>query len=257
MNAIDPALHDLLVQQLLGEPLSPADRAQLDAALSSDAALRAEAAELEQTLAQLAASVQSTPPPGLRARVLASVPAPEPARAPTVAAADAAAARPMAARAGRARWPYALAASVTVLAIATGSFFAAENRQLRQDMAQQAAAARMLLEPNVVMSFAMRGVGPAERAAGVVLLDLDAKRASISVRELPTLPDGQSYFLWAELEGAKVPCGQFRTLADGTLLTQFPIPVDSYVSPILRLVMTVETGAAPGTPVGPEVMASS
>lgn len=146
---------------------------------------------------------------------------------------------------------------MTLLAIATGSFLAVENRQLRQEMAQQDAAARMLLEPNVIKSFAMRGVGPADGAAGVVLLDLDAKRASISIRDLPALPEGQSYFLWAELEGAKVPCGQFRSLEDGTLLTQFPIPVDSYVSPILRLVMTVETGAASGTPAGAEVMTSS
>lgn len=105
MNATIPDLHDLLVQHLLGESLPPADRARLEAALASDPALRAEAAGLEQTLSQLAATVQATPPPGLRGRVLASVQAAGPARAPAAVATDAIPARPMAVRAGPARWP--------------------------------------------------------------------------------------------------------------------------------------------------------
>ncbi len=238
MSAADAEIHDLLVQQVLGESLSAEDQARLTAALAADPALRTERVELEKTLLQLAQGVQAPPPPRLRGRILSSVAQRRPAaRAP--------------------RWPYALAASVTLLAVGVGTFFLLENQQLRRDMARQSAAARMLLEPNVVLSFALQGENQASRAAGVVLLDLDAKRASVSITDLPVLPDGQAYFLWAELEGTQVPCGQFRTLADGTILTQFPIPVDSYVTPIQRLILTVETGSDATAPSGPVVMIST
>ena len=161
-----------------------------------------------------------------------------------------------AARSAASRWPQAMAAGIAVLAVAGASLLWIQNQQLRRDAELQNTAARMLLEPNVVRSFTITGTGSDAAAKGVVLLDLDAKRASISVRGLPALPEGQSYFLWAELDDKRVPCGQFNPMEDGTLLTQFQIPVDSYTSPIARLVMTIENDANAQAASGPVVMSS-
>jgi Anti-sigma-K factor rskA len=231
-------LHDLLVQNALGEPLAREDLARLDAALDTDPALRAEAAELTQALVLLAQGVQATPPARLRERVLASVKA---QTAPGISR--------------QSRWPYALAAVVTGLAIAMATMLSLENQRLRSHLIQQTAAAPTAQSSDVV-SFAMRGTGTAQRAEGLVLLDLAARRASISIRDLPQLPAGQMYYLWADVDGAKVAIGQFRTLADGTLLTQFTIPLQPGTVSIQQLLLSVENRPDATAPAGPVVMAS-
>ena len=89
-----------------------------------------------------------------------------------------------------------------------------------------------------------------------MLLDLDARRASIAVLDLPAAPVGHSYHLWAVLESKKVPCGRFTPASDGRILTQFAIPVDSYTSPIERLILTVEPDSEQTIPRGTTVMTS-
>jgi hypothetical protein len=276
MNPIESPAYDLLLRRQLGEALSPDETAELERALAADPALRAEARVLHETLGALGRSVAARPPAALRDRVLASAAAhasareaaPEIARAaPTEAARDRPrddprADRPIATRAAprprpRFSLPFALAAGIAVLATGVSVLMWRENVALRQAGEQQAAAARMLLEPNVVMSFTLRGDGAARDASALVLLDLDAKRASISAKRLPPLGEGRAYYLWAELDGQTVPCGRFQVLADGSVLTQFPIPVDSYVSPIRRLILTVEAGDDATAPRGPVVLSSA
>lgn len=230
----DPRHDDLLIRHVMGELLSAAEQAELDDALSRDPHLRAELDSLRETTGQLALSASMKPPAALRARVLAAaLPA-----------------------AGRSYVPLALAAGFATLMSATSLMLWWENQALRLDNEQQAAAAQMLLEPNVVKSYELRGSGAGAGSTALVMLDLDAQRASISGRNLPPLPPGQAYYLWAELEGSNVPCGRFTVQPDGSVLTQFRIPVNAYVSPILRLYLTVETGGEVSAPAGATVMSS-
>jgi hypothetical protein len=234
-----------LAQHAFGE-LDPQAAAELRAAIAADPALAHEAQRSQRVLELLAAAQYTTPPAQLRGKVLAA------------ASAELAKSRPaQAVRTPPARWPLALAASIAIIATTASVTLWMQQQRLARDFRLQASAAAMLREPNVVVSFDLGGIAQASAARGVVLLDLDAKRASIAIRNLPALPEGQQYALWAELADGSVPCGEFRPQPDGTLLTQFLIPVGSYTSPIRRLKLTVEPKPGARVPSGALVMASA
>ncbi|RYG77036.1 hypothetical protein EON77_10275, partial [bacterium] len=167
-------IEDLMIRKAMGETLAPPELARLESAVAADPERRSAARAIEQSLVALAVSTRIEPPRALRDRVLASTARIRPASSP--------------------RWPFALAASVTLLAIAGATFLFQQNQRLRLASEQQNEAARMLLEPNVVLSYRMTGVIASRATSGIVLLDLDAKRASISMRGLPPLPEGQAYY---------------------------------------------------------------
>lgn len=227
------ALQDLLVRRLLGE-LVPEERERLERALAEDSALAEEARSLDRTVERLAGAASAEPPARLRARVLGSGPV-------------------------QRRWnlPLALAASAAVLATIACAVLVMDRIDLERRLDLQRSASVMLREPNVVLSFALEGSGSAAAASGVALLDLDARRASIAVEDLAAPPAGRTYHLWAVLESKSVFCGEFLPRADGRILTQFAIPVDSYTSPIEKLVLTVEARDARAAPQGPVVMSST
>jgi hypothetical protein len=254
---------DLLSQHAL-QDLDAESAAHLQRLLAEDPALAREAEELRRVVELLPLVTQCAPPAHLRARVLSAA---APAKLRAIAR------KPLTTR----RWPLfaslslAAAASLTCGVLLTErvdwntrvATLLDENTQLHQRNARlerevdlKTRAASTLLEPNVVRSFAMGGRNPAAAASGYVLLDLDARRASIAVLDLPAAPAGHSYHLWAVLENKKVPCGRFTPAADGRILTQFPIPVDSYTSPIERLILTVEPDSEQTTPRGTTVMTS-
>lgn len=114
----------------------------------------------------------------------------------------------------------------------------------------------MLQEPNVVRSFRLAGTGAGGGAYGEVALDLDERKGAVALRGMPGLPDGRVYRLWALVGHDNVPCGDFRSDSGGRVVTQFPIPVDSYRAPIAKLFVTVEPADGSGGPTGPTVMES-
>jgi Anti-sigma-K factor rskA len=261
---IDPMVAELLSQQAL-QQLDAAETVRLQRMLAEDPALADEAAELCRVVDLLALTTRCEPPQHLRERVLAAA---------RLAANSQPAARVVRTRAPHpwhmfASWSLAAAASFACAILLVQR---AEERQeiskerkqwteqtdhLNRQLDLKAKAASMLLEPNVVVDFPLDGRNPAATALGYVLLDLDARRASIAVLDLPPAPAGHSYHLWAVLESqGKVPCGRFTPEADGRILTQFPIPVDSYTSPIQRLILTVEPDHDQTAPRGTTVMTS-
>lgn len=244
----EPASQDtetLLVEHVLGD-LDPAAADRLRGMLAADPALAREGARLQRTLELLAIATSETPPVDLRARVLNAASA----RASDVPGKT----RGMARRATG--WT-AAAASVAVAALIGCFAVVLQSYEMRREHELQTAAALMLNEPNVVLSFVLNGEASAASASGFVMLDLDARRGSIALRGLPELPAGQSYHLWARLDEATVPCGSFTTGSDGRLVTQFRVPVDSYTSPIRELLLTVETQVDPSAPGDAVVMSSS
>ena len=131
-----------------------------------------------------------------------------------------------------------------------------DNYRVRQELRLQRAVTAMLEEPNIVLSFALHGTGTGSGALGKVALDLDSGKGAVAIERLAALPAGQVYRLWALVGAKNVPCGDFGVNPEGRVVTQFPIPVDSYTAPIAKLFLTVEPTAAPPEPSGPTVMTS-
>jgi anti-sigma-K factor RskA len=229
----DVDLQDQAVQYVLGE-LAAAEARALEHRMTSDAALADEVRRLRATLGLLPFGVATEPPPALRAQVLRAAETRHRARST---------------RPRRVVWSQFAAAIAATIAIVVGIDSYRTHRQL--SLERQVAS--LLLEPNVVRSFAVSGDG----AVGTVALDLDSKRGAVVLRGAKPLPAGQTYRLWAQVADRAVPCGDFRAANDGTVAAQFQVPVDAYTAPIGKLFVTVEPAGAGERPTGPVVMQSA
>ncbi len=230
----DPTADELAVDYVLGE-LSHEDAATFERRLAGDPELAEEVRRLRATLGLLPFATVTEPPPHLRARVLAAGRASAPARTSAPR---------------RVVWSRFAAAAAAVLALAFGF----DAYRVRRDLALERELTATLHEPNVVRSFALAGTGG---AYGTVALDLDAKRGAVVVKGLRALPPGERYRLWAQVGERSVFCGEFGASAAGTIVAQFPVPVESYTAPIAKLFLTKEsTPRGPG-PAGPTVMESA
>lgn len=232
------ALKELAVQYLLGG-LGRAETAAFERQLAEDPELAAEVSSLRKTLHLLSYATVTDPPPQLRWNVLRA--------ARTVRQQSAV---PFFSRLS---WGSVFSAVAALLAIAFGW----DSYRLRQELQMQKEVALLLQQPNVILSFSLKGAGTFSPAFGSVVLDLDAKKAAVAIRGLPSLPPKQVYRLWALVGEEAVPCGQFNANAQSIILSQFPIPVDAYTAPISQLILTQEATSASPRPVGPTVMVSS
>ena len=270
---IDPAdreaLDDVMTRYVLGE-LDDAEARELERLVAERSQLGAEIDRLRRTYGTMAYAAVTTPPPHLRARVVAAVAA---------ATARRAAPSELAERAERADrsgpspvtelrrhprpGPAARSTRITRVTRIVGSIAAAlivalvwDGQRLRQELQLQRDVATTLQQPNVVKQFALVGSGFAP-ATGSAVLDLDAKRAAVVIRGLPRLPAGQVYRLWARIGDGAVPCGQFNADERGAVVSQFTIPVDAYTSPVRELFLNVEPAAQGPQPTGRTVMTST
>ena len=232
----DPTAEDLAVEYVLGE-LSPEDAATFERRVAGDPALAEEVRRLRATLGLLPFATVTEPPAHLRARVVAAGAGHASARATTRAP-------------RRVVWSRFAAAAAAVVALAFGF----DAYRVRRELGLERELTRMLEEPNVVRSFALAGSGG---AYGTVALDLDAKRGAVVLRGLRALPTGERYRLWARVGDRSVFCGEFAASAAGTIVAQFPVPVESYTAPIAKLFLTRESAPRGPTPAGPTVMESA
>ena len=226
--------NDLAVEYVLGE-LSREDAATFERRLAGDPELAEEVRRLRATLGLLPFATVTEPPPHLRARVLAAGRASAPARTSAPR---------------RVVWSRFAAAAAAVLALAFGF----DAYRVRRELALERELTATLREPNVVRSFALAGTGG---AYGTVALDLDAKRGAVVVKGLRALPPGERYRLWAQVGERSVFCGEFGASAAGTIVAQFPVPVESYTAPIAKLFLTKESTPRGPAPAGPTVMESA
>jgi anti-sigma-K factor RskA len=216
------------------------ERLFLERRLATDAGFADEVASLRAALDLLPHAASLDPPAGLRARVLRA------ARKRSSGASRRASVR-------RVPWGALAALAASIVAVV----LAFDAARLRRELSLERDVAKMLLEPNVVLSFQLAGTGEGAGAFGRVTLDLDDEKGAIAVHELPPLGPDQVYALWARVAERSVPCGAFQVGPAGRALTQFPVPVDSYTAPVTKLFVTVERGkSAPPTPSGPVVMES-
>lgn len=243
---------DNVVAYVLGE-LAGNELAAFERALAADPRLAAEVGSARQVFAALPAATATTPPPALRARVLAAAIAAEAADAPAGVPATMARARTIGTPRPRRTWlapAMALAAAVAVFVLGV------ENTRLRRELALQGEVNSTLQQPNVVQAFAMKGKSPMKGAFGSVLLDLDAKRGAVALHRLPAPEAGKVYRLWAQVASKPVYCGDLSVGEDGVVRNQLPIPVESYSTPVERLFVTLERVEAPLVPSGPPLVVS-
>lgn len=232
------AREDLMTRYVLGE-LRRSEAKDFERLLAAHPEWAEEVGRLRRALDLMPYATATPPPPHLRARVLHAAQAAR--RAEIV--------RPPL----RVPWRWVFAAMATVLLVAVGI----DDYRLRRELMLWQDATIALQQPNVVLPFALRGTGASFGVSGSVLLDLDAEKAGLVIHGLDTLPGDQVYRLWAQVGEKNIPCGQFNASAEGTVVIQFPIPVDAYTAPISRLIVTRELSNAPLEPLGPVVMVSS
>jgi len=232
---------DTMIAYVLGD-LDAAAARDFERRLAADPALAHETHALRATLSLVPYASVQAPPPALRARVLAAA-----------GAGAATAPRPRAAM--RPAWTRVLAAAAVLAAVA----FGLDAYRSREELAALRLArdvTAVLHEPNVVARFQLAGTGAARDAVGGVVLDLDAKKGAVVFNDLPPLPEGQVYRLWAAVGEKDVPCGDFRPRPAGEVVAQFPVPVDAYDAPIDHLFVTAEPKGSTGGPTGEPVMRS-
>lgn len=245
----DLASDDLAVLYVLGE-LSPEECADFERRLATDAELAAEVGRLRNTFDLLPYGTVTPPPAGLRDRVMAAAVADTPPAPPVRQEPAKVVPLPVSRPAPRVVWSRFAAAAAAVVALALGI----DGWRVRQELSLQRDVAALLSEPNVVHTFDLAGAGG---AFARVKLDMDAKKGALVAHNLPALPSGKVYRLWAAVGEKSVECGQFVVPADGVTRTQFVVPVESYTAPIGKLFVTVEPSSPTPAPTGPTVMEST
>lgn len=131
----------------------------------------------------------------------------------------------------------AIAAGLLVLGLGI------DNYVLRQKLASvQSEIAQH--HASEISLFALKGTKVSNPASGDITLDLEKGEAVIAIRNLPPLPAGQAYYLWAFTHNEKVLCGKFNTNAAGQAVSRIPIPIEEYSSPVLFMQLFKATSTA-------------
>jgi anti-sigma-K factor RskA len=228
---------DQLIDLVLGD-LDPGEARKVERELGEDPLLAAEARRLKATFDLLGRASLADPPPELKSRLLRAA-GPSRAKAP-----------------GRSRLVAILSPLAAIAASLVAIILGYDSYRVRNELALERELHSALQQPNVVRSFSLVGTGEGSGAFGNVSLDLDAKKGALVMKDLPPLPAGRVYRLWAVVADRTVPCGDFRVRPDGSALAQFVVPVESYDAPLGRLLVTVEPPTPTEGPTGPTVMES-
>ncbi len=131
-----------------------------------------------------------------------------------------------------------------------------DNYRLRQ-MAQANRSIVETLQQSSTRFYTLRGTEKAANASGSVVINSSQNALIVSVQNLPDLPVGQAYRLWAISQGSTQPayCGQFSAHEAAT--GQRSVLRSVCGTPTAQLLITAESVVAPPTPAGALVMKSS
>ncbi|MBF1999167.1 MAG: anti-sigma factor [Synechococcales cyanobacterium M58_A2018_015] len=142
-------------------------------------------------------------------------------------------------------------AALTVLALGI------DNYRLRQTALADRAVIATLQQPGAQL-YTLEGTENAAAASGSIVVAPDQGQLLIVAQNLPPLPSGQVYRLWATSARSAEPayCGQFNTTADATV-SQLWSAEDALCSEApQQLLITSELATAPPVPQGDLVMKS-
>jgi anti-sigma factor RsiW len=174
--------------------LTPEEERDFEQHLSACPACSQEVAELRATASRLAAAVAAPPPPALRGRVLTEV---RGVRQRSPLPGGVASSRTRAER-----WRPVLAAAAGLLLVASATATAVHEHRVADDAERRAARiAAMVADPDgrtVLAPSASGGSGTVVTADGAAL---------VLTRELPQLPEHQTYQLWVVAGRTPRPAG--------------------------------------------------
>jgi anti-sigma-K factor RskA len=152
----------------------------------------------------------------------------------------------------RSRWLQAAGAIAALAAIA----LLVDNHRLRQSVQADQAIVATLQQPDSIV-YPLRGTEKAANASGSLVVNSSHKTAVVLVQNLPALPDGQAYRLWAIPKGATKPtyCGQFNN--DRTGVVHWALPEAVCSTNVPQMLVTAELVTAPPVPAGTLVLKST
>lgn len=131
------------------------------------------------------------------------------------------------------------------------------NRQLRQaeSLTQSTRPVVQTLQEPGKLIYSLAGSNLANTASGSLVMS-EEQQVMIVVQNLPPLPEGQVYRLWAALQTKDVVyCGQFNTNAQGII--QLTPSSDHCGEDPSQMIITLDAVTDPTTQGGPVVMQSS
>ena len=131
-----------------------------------------------------------------------------------------------------------------------------DNYRLRQET-QQAKSIIAALEARGTQTIAMEGTKSANAASGSLVVAED-RQVFMVAKNLPVLPAGQVYRLWAMPASGKNPafCGEFSAKTNGSVTTQWVTPEANCQSTTVQMLITSEKATDPPIPQGSLVMHS-
>ncbi len=148
------------------------------------------------------------------------------------------------------RW-FGLTAAVAAALLGLGI----DNYRLRQAAQIDQAIVATLQQPGADL-YALEGTENAAQASGNIVVAPNQK-VFVVAQNLPPLPEGRAYRLWALSENAQQPayCGEFNTNAAGAISTLWSAPAQCSTDPS-QLLITAELISDPPIPRGKLVMKS-
>lgn len=246
---------ELAAGYALGD-LSLEEAAELAQLLEAHPELTTEVAAFQKTLSLVpTVALKQKPAAHLRERVLTAMATPSVSQSRSIDQT-------------RSRFPWGIAGTIAALTLFV---LGLDSWRLRQELGrtQQALqqAQRELRESRATVAslqrsrprlFQLAGAGTAQAASGRALIPPQTQEMLLAVNNLPPLPTGEVYRVWAFVDSNPKPifCGQFETDAQGKLAKGWKMPQPVADSQVAQLVITSENASAPPIPAGTKVMES-
>lgn len=234
---------ELIAGYALGD-LSPDEAEEVQRLLEANPALTQEVTQLQETLALLPYDLADRQPPAaLRSTILtAAQPSASPMPPPTPR------------RTTRGIHPRWWGVGGAIAAVLIGAL-AIDNYQLRRQVAESEEIVALLQQPTTQL-YTLQGTEAAIEASGSLVVNSAQDQVVILVKNLPTLPEGQAYRLWAMPQEGATPvyCGQFNTTAAATTTTTWTPPEQECTAIAHQVLLTAELADDPPIPAGELVM---
>jgi Anti-sigma-K factor rskA len=230
MNSLpSPSRSELLAGYLLGD-LTPVEMTAVEELLVTDPAAQRELQELQDLWQLLPLSLPATalPSPQLRDRIVQAAQPP---------------------RRSRKIWMMGLAA-VAMTAIGGLGW---QNHQLQQQLAlakQEMNSQVALLHQAGNRLLPIKAMDRTSAVTGSLVMSPASGLAVLALRQVPTLPAGKVYRIWAMLENGEMACGDFTPDPQGQVFMKMPLTKWSKAKTVM---VTIELPQSKGAE-GPEVM---
>ncbi|MDJ0702978.1 MAG: anti-sigma factor [Leptolyngbyaceae cyanobacterium MO_188.B28] len=244
-------LKALAADYLLGD-LSAREAKEIEQLLADHPDFTMEVARLQTSVDLMLAELpMAEPPPHLRAAIM------EATQPPT---------RRPARQLSSVSWPVLAYGAAALFVLVLG----VDNYRLRQTLqqtqtnlqetlqtAQTSQAAIDLLRQPINRFYSFKSVEIEKNATGNMIVDPGRLEALIVFENLPPLPEGQVYALWAIYQGQTIACGEFNSDAQGSVAKTLAVPEVYQVKPwVKEVIITVETASGSEQPTGPTIMST-